>query len=397
MTETSAEARATSTLASAALRARTWLLDKAAPLWIGALSPEAPLFPERLNAEGKRDAAPHRLFVQARHIYAFCETGRLGWRGPWRERVGDTVNFLLARGRRADGLYIHRFSSDGGLFDERADLYDQAFMLLALATAGRALGRSDLFAAAEALDDALESLWRLPHGGYFEGEFAKCPPFRQNPHMHLLEAFIALHAATGAARWRNRADTIAELARSRFIDPASGAMREYFDAEWNPQPGDAGRIVEPGHCFEWAWLFETLARGGAPPAVSLSDGLTHFARGCGLDPQRGVAINEVWTNGATRNAAARLWPQTERLKIAVARLRRTGAAEEREETLAAFAGLAAYLDMPTPGAWRDKWLPDRSWVEEPSPGSSLYHIACALGELIDLAKSAEDSGTSDGK
>ena len=64
-------------------------------------------------------------------------------------------------------------------------------MLLALAHAGRALGRPDLFAVADALGDALEGSWRMPHGGYFEGEIAVCPPYRQNPHMHLLESFMA--------------------------------------------------------------------------------------------------------------------------------------------------------------------------------------------------------------
>ena len=70
-------------------------------------------------------------------------------------------------------------------------------MLLALAHAGAALGRPEFFDAAIELDAALDRHWRLPHGGYFEGEIAECPPYRQNPHMHLLEAFIALQAATG--------------------------------------------------------------------------------------------------------------------------------------------------------------------------------------------------------
>ena len=62
------------------------------------------------------------------------------------------------------------------MFDRRADLYDQAFMLLAFAHAGRSLGRPELFAVAEELCDVLEKSWRLPHGGYYEGEIAVCPP-----------------------------------------------------------------------------------------------------------------------------------------------------------------------------------------------------------------------------
>ena len=37
------------------------------------------------------------------------------------------------------------------------------------------------------------------------------------------------------------------------------------------------------------------------------------------------------------------------------------------------------------GAWRDKLAADGSWVEEPAPGSSLYHVVCALAEVVDAA------------
>ncbi len=303
--------------------------------------------------------------------------------------VNANIDFLIERGRRADGFYIHRFDHKGGVFDARADLYDQAFMLLALAYAGRALQRPDLFSAAEDLSDALEQNWRLPHGGYFEGEIAACPPYRQNPHMHLLECFIALHGASGAPRWRSHAEHIAGLCARSFLHPECGALLEYFDVNLEPVPGEDGRVVEPGHCFEWAWLFETLAQWDAPHATLISDRMTRFARRHGLDHCRGVAINEVLTDGAVRNSAARLWPQTERLKAALSRYRRTGELDERSEATAAYAGLIRYFDTPMRGAWRDKLNADGSWVEEPSPGSSMYHITCAVAELIDTTAADE--------
>jgi mannose-6-phosphate isomerase len=42
--------------------------------------------------------------------------------------------------------------------------------------------------------------------------------------------------------------------------------------------------------------------------------------------------------------------------------------------------LALYLDVDTPGLWRDRSLPGGGFVEEPAPASSLYHIACAIAE-----------------
>ncbi len=54
-----------------------------------------------------------------------------------------------------------------------------------------------------------------------------------------------------------------------FIDGGTGALREFFDHDWAPIPGDKGRIVEPGHLFEWAWLLLRWAerRGNAEAIV----------------------------------------------------------------------------------------------------------------------------------
>jgi mannose-6-phosphate isomerase len=379
---------AAASLTDIAGHAKGWLFDDAARLWSATLEGETPFFPERLSIHGERDDCHHRLFVQARHVFSFSELGRLGWSGPWRDMIEANIDFLAAHGRRDDGFYIHRFDHRGGVFDARADLYDQAFMLLALAHAGRALDRPDLFSVADELGDALDRSWRLPHGGYFEGEIAVCPPYRQNPHMHLLESFIALHVATGAQRWRRDAEHVARLCARSFHHRESGALLEYFDADLAPMPGEDGRVVEPGHCFEWAWLFEALAEWEIADAIEMSDAMTRFARRHGLCAARGVAINEVLTDGSVRNASARLWPQTERLKAAVARHRRMGAAEESDEAAAAYAGLLRYFETPKRGAWRDKLKPDGSWVEEHAPGSSMYHITCALAELIDAAEPA---------
>jgi mannose-6-phosphate isomerase len=372
-------------LGQAAREGRDWLLHAAAPLWAPSARARGQLFPERMSIDGVKDECPRRLFVQARHIYAYCEIGGMGWSGPWRDYVERGVDLLLRSGRRPDGLYVHKFAPDGSVFDSRADLYDQAFALLAFACAGVAMRREALFDAATALDDALEAKWRSPHGGYCEGEIAECPPFRQNPHMHMLEAFIALYDASGADRWRRRAEQVAALCAKFFIDRESGALLEYFDSALKPLPGAEGRVAEPGHGFEWAWLFEVAAPWLGAEAIGLSDALTRFARRFGLDPERNVTINETTKAGAALNRDARLWPQSERLKTALARFRRTGEAAERDEALSAYQGLMRYLDVPKRGAWRDKLRVDGSWVGEPAPGSSLYHIVCALSELCRTA------------
>jgi mannose-6-phosphate isomerase len=381
-------------LAAAAADAKAWLFEAAAPRWADVQAGPVALFPERLSLLGERDDVPHRLLVQARHIFAYCEIGRMGWAGPWRERVGQVVETLLAAGRRPDGLFVHSVDTNGHPVDPRADLYDQAFVLLALAHAARALDQPHLIEVAEVLDSRIEDWWRRRGGGYLEGEIASFPPIRQNPHMHLLEAYIALQAASPRPLWRERAGRIADLCARHFVDPESGALLEYFDERLQPAPGSEGRLVEPGHCFEWAWLFEQLAPWGHHGVTGIADSLNRFARAVGIDARRGVAINVVSADGAVLDARARLWPQTERLKATLARHGRTGEAGDRDEALAAYRGLKRYLGTPVAGVWRDKLGVDGTWVDEPAPGSSLYHIVCAIAELQAVTDDQPTASTS---
>src|SRR5688500_15186362 len=149
-------------ICEAAIRSRDWLLGAAAPLWAERGRTETGLFAERMALSGKPDASYFRTFVQARHIYSFVAIGRLGWDGPWRELVGETMEMLIGKARRKDGLFVHRLDAEAAVLDSRADLYDQAFVLFALGTAGGALGRPQWFDEAEALLDRIEAAWTHP-------------------------------------------------------------------------------------------------------------------------------------------------------------------------------------------------------------------------------------------
>jgi mannose-6-phosphate isomerase len=250
----------------------------------------------------------------------------------------------------------------------------------------RALGRPDLLDVAAEVLAALRS-WGHPAGGFTEGEIVG-PPRRQNPHMHVLEAASVLWDVSGSGAWRAVVQDILDLCRQRFIDPTSGGLTEHFGDDWTWRSDLGAQVVEPGHCFEWAWLFEVLASRGLA-GCELSDRLVVFARRFGLDAERGVAVNAIGLTGEVVDPMARLWPQTERLKAALARWRRTRAPAELAEAADAFDGLRLYWQTPAPGAWRDRLLADGGWVDEPSPASSFYHIVCGLSELIRTVE-AED-------
>ena len=77
---------------------------------------------------------------------------------------------------------------------------------------------------------------------------------RSNPHMHLLEAFLAWYDATGNRDYLQRAARIVDLFRHHMFDAETWTLGEYFSNEWGRAPGEQGEWTEPGHHFEWASL-----------------------------------------------------------------------------------------------------------------------------------------------
>jgi mannose/cellobiose epimerase-like protein (N-acyl-D-glucosamine 2-epimerase family) len=361
---------------------RAWLLDYAYPEWwdVGADHERGGFF-EKIGQDGAPVQAPRRARVQPRQIYAYAVAPALGWNGPAREAVEHGLDFYLKHYRRPDGLIRTLVDASGEPLDETVDLYDQAFGLFGLATAYKVLERGDLESIAVTLRDRLTQTRKHPVAGFEEGD-PRTLPLQSNPHMHLFEACLAWDEAGGDPHWRVLADEIATLALSKFIDAESGAVREFFDGDWNPAPGVQGRIAEPGHQFEWAWLLLRWSRlTGRRDAVDAALKMIAIGNGPGVDPARGVAMNQLLTDLSVHDPVARLWPQTERLKAGVLAAQITG--EDHYWTLAADGGrgLIKYFDTPVKGLWRDRLNPDGSFVEEPAPASSFYHIVCAILEL----------------
>jgi len=232
-----------------------------------------------------------------------------------------------------------------------------------------------------ALRDKLYETLKQPVAG-FEESVPRTVPLLSNSHMHLFEASLAWIEAGGDAQWRAMADEIAHLALATFIDPVSGGLREYHDGDWNSAPGVAGRIVEPGHQFEWAWLLLRWSRlAGRPDVVPVALRMIEIGDGPGVDPARGVAIFALLDDMSVHDDVARLWAQTERIKAGVLALQVTGDPRWRSTIIGGAEGLLSYLRTPVPGLWRDKMLADGSFVDEPAPASSFYHIVCAILEL----------------
>ncbi len=55
------------------------------------------------------------------------------------------------------------------------------------------------------------------------------------------------------------------------------------------------------------------------------------------------------------------------------------------DQVAAAEALRLYLMTPAAGVWHDKLRADGSFIDEPAPATSFYHILCACTELFRTA------------
>jgi len=202
----------------------------------------------------------------------------------------------------------------------------------------------------------------------------------------MLEALLAWVEQGLDSEFGEKAREIVALANAHFLDQSTGAVAEFFGLDWNFVADDAGSIREPGHQFEWAYLLyqaERLLGGDHSVACKrLYDFASHYG------VLEGRVLCSLGPAGNPIDMSSRLWAQTERLRTVVMRLsaaRSHASGAAVTEFMESFYCVKQFLDQHSRrGLWHDRIAPDGSWVEEPVPASSLYHILTGLDPLLSL-------------
>ena len=357
-----------------------WLREHAWPLWLAhGIDWKRRAFHEHLDlATLACDATFRRLRVAARQTYVFAKAAALGQRDAT-EAVVLGIEFLRGPARLPDGGFAWRFDLDNRPINVTRDLYDHAFVLLAFASAAAIFGADDLRKDANALVGYVSRNFADRNVGYQEG-IPPTLPRRQNPHMHLFEALLAAFDAFGDEVFLARASELADLLLSHLFQREEGALPEFFDAGLRPEH-ESGRFrVEPGHHYEWAWLLDwyktgrlTRAIPARPELDAAADALLAFADRHAVNPNVGLVVNELWSDGSLRDGGFRLWPQTERLK---AEARRRGDASEK--VAKARMALARHLAGVPHGLWIERMDSQGRSIGGSAPATSLYHLTAAL-------------------
>jgi mannose/cellobiose epimerase-like protein (N-acyl-D-glucosamine 2-epimerase family) len=369
---------------------RPWLLEHVCPFWLERITDPDGGFFEELDPLGSPIARPRRTsLVQARLVYVFSHAYLLNGDPAFRKAASHGLALLVRAARAPDGGWFRAMSIDGTTLDNTRDAYDHAFVLFALAWYYRATSDASAIQLADATWNFMQQRLADPrHGGFLEeyaaGRSGVKLPRRQNPHMHLLEALLALHVATGEKNWLRRAGALVDLFRHRFVDPATGALIEFFTADWLAAPGDAGRLREPGHQFEWVWLLHEYYRFTRDESVApCAERLFAFGSTHGIEHGEGLAgavFDGVDADGTLVAPTKLLWPQTEYVKACVARAewRDDGAARAAIKTHLAL--IANSFLRPDGASWHNHLARDGSPVAGTTPARVLYHLFMAAAE-----------------
>ena len=369
-------------LAAANTRLKRWLVEDAYPRWWSQGADRLHGgFHERLQQNGEPTADPRRARLHPRQIYSFSLADDLGHDGLTELATRHSLDYFLRHYVRQDQFVRTAVAADGTVVDESVLLYDQAFALLGYAAAFDVFNEESLRERAHALLGQLQQHMANAAGGFREAPDRELP-LTSNSHMHLLEAALAWMALDHDTRWHSLAAQLVQLALAKFVDPATSQITEFFTSDWQAAGGEDGRIVEPGHQFEWAWLLlRWHANAHDERAASRALSLIDVAERRGVDAERGVAMNSLLLEGPVRDARARLWPQTERLKAGCIAWESMRLPRYIDMACGAALALERYLETALPGLWRDTLSLEGGFVNEPAPASSFYHIVAAIAEL----------------
>src|SRR5690606_37998101 len=218
-------------LMAAAMRLENWIKNDALPLWqrIG-FDPVHGANYERLLANGNVDLETGvRARVQARQAFFYALAYYRGWCPEGQKQAPRLLPFVKQNAAHpsAGAGYTHLLSNDFAGVDSKQGPDDHACSLLANAWCYRAFGDESALREAERLVAHFDAQFGSDCGGWIEGDYDYAGR-RQNPHMHLFEAFLALFDATGDAKWLARVGELFALFQTRFFDAQKQVLFEFF-------------------------------------------------------------------------------------------------------------------------------------------------------------------------
>lgn len=342
---------------------------------------------------------PKSTVFVARILWTMSEAGRSLGSASSIEQARHAARFLLDRLRdRESGGFFWSVTHDGRPHETDKHLYAHAFAIYGLSAFAAATGSAEAHDAAAETFALVEDRARTARSGYREAfdrmwlatdnrrlSAGRAGASRtMNAHLHLMEAYTALAALTGAENHRAALADCLDLILRRFLAPGATHAYAMLDDGLTPLDGP----ISMGHDIETAWLLDAAADVIGDAALSArarsaSDALTLNASEFGYCGARGFLAERAMDG--TVDPWRVWWVQAEAVVGFVNAYQRTG----DEAMLARAEILWDYIERVMRdrrlGEWH--WRVDAKGRPDPKkpkvePWKESYHQARACLELM---------------
>ncbi|GAB3480799.1 AGE family epimerase/isomerase [Marinomonas epiphytica] len=324
-----------------------------------------------------------RLLTQCRQLYTFSHALSLKPNAEWQARLTPLFDFIIEY-YLVDGRWIFSLDDELNVLETKTDAYALAFILLSFSHYYQVSNDQRAISLMKDTHHFLVEKMSAPSGGFYEAYPVDTQQVRrQNPHMHLLEGYIAAFQTTQDEAYKTVIQSLLELALEHFYDKESKSLLEFFQADWKPDP-QTGHQVEPGHHFEWVWLlYQANKILPNQEYLELAQQLWSTAVRYGMGSNGGV-YNQISNQGyQALDKEKRIWPITEYLKaITVLPI---GKDEKCHRIENALAFMQEYYFLEN-GRWNEYLTQDNHPKDFPLPGTSSYHIFLGVTEVLTWAQ-----------
>ena len=328
-----------------------------------------------------------RLLTQCRQLYTFSHACQLKNAPEWQALLTPLFDFIVQHYYLED-RWIFSLCDDLSVKDTQSDAYALAFVLLAFSHYYKVTKDDRALTLMKKTHLFLLDNMQAQSGGFYESyPVDKAHIRRQNPHMHLLEGYVAAFQITQDEDYKKAIHSLLSLAIKHFYHKETKTLREFFSPNWQLEE-KTGHQVEPGHHFEWVWLLYQ-ANSILPNSdyTDLAQALWQTATKHGLAENGGI-YNQIDGNTYLPiDKEKRIWPITEYLKAIT--VMPIGREEKVHRINSALSFMQEFYFLPN-GRWNEYLNDDNTAKDFPLPGTSSYHIFLGLTEVIAWAKMGND-------
>ena len=339
---------------------------------------------ETLDSQGKKGPEDfRRVMVHGRQLFVFSRWSGLTGDKTF-ERMANNIFAYLTNNfwdLDCEGWYS-RVTIDGKPLDLTKDLYAHAFVLFGLVHYAEYIGKRDAEPWIRKTIRVLQEHFLRSDGSYKE-KMNRCfldktvNQRSQNPHMHLLEAALALSKCYEGNQYSSLVKSLLTLFCETFLDKKKLIIREYLNRNFNPNK-EIGHIIEPGHHYEWAWLLNWTAETlDQPELKGLGARILSQSLEFGWDTEFEGVFDQINAKDVTiLKSSKRLWPVLELIKALC-----VYPSEQNFIYLKNCLETVLEHYFNETGTWVEHYTQNWQVLSDKMPVSSAYHLGMACLEL----------------